>query len=300
MKERLPVLTLIVVCLILSFALVVSGQGREDRSGPMAVPGADTVWLQNDLDGYEGTKDTFIKSWDQKHMTHDWPLMDIRTSYVSQPLIRFDLSPDACALPDGHLTILSARLELRTADILGTPRALEAGAYRMLRDWDPAVATWYTATVDSTWEQEGCLGIGIDREEEPESVETVDKNDGWFEWDITNMVQGWIDDPESNHGLILVATPYTQIRYAFVSSDTGYSKTWQPKLIITYLASTPTPTLTHTATLTPTSTSTPTETPTPTHTATYTPTATNTATPTVTPTPTQRVYKVFLPLVFRQ
>ena len=173
----------------------------------------------------------------------------------------------------------------------------------MLREWDPAVATWYTATIGTTWAQEGCQGIGIDREGDPEAVETVDKNDEWFEWDITNLVQGWIDDPESNYGLILVGRAPSQIRYAFVSSDTGYSKTWQPKLIITYVQSTPTPTPTDTATLTPTATGTftptPTQTAAPTHTATPTPTPTSTATPTITPTPTQRIFELLLPLVLR-
>jgi cell division septation protein DedD len=302
MRERLLVLSLIVICLVLTLSLVVSGQGREAALGSVPQSGATTILLQNDLDGYAGTKDTFLKAWDQKHMTHDWPLMDIRTSYVSQPLIQFDLSPEASGLPEGHLTIVSARLELRTADILGAPRAIEAEAYRMLREWDPAVATWYTATVGTAWAQEGCQGIGIDREGDPDAVETVDKNDEWFEWDITNLVQSWIDHPESNYGLILVGRAPSQIRYAFVSSDTGYSKTWQPKLFITYLQSTPTPTPTHTATLTPTSSSTPTETSTPTRTATQTPTPTNTPTetPTITATPTQRVYSLLLPLVLRQ
>ena len=110
---------------------------------------------------------------------------------------------------------------------------------------------------------------------------------GHYMWSSAQMVadvQGWLDNPASNFGWLMLGDESTNLTAK--RFDTRES-TSPPVLAITYIGGTPTPTVTPTATATatPTATSTVTPSATPTATATPTPTATATSTPSPTPTP---------------
>jgi cell division septation protein DedD len=114
---------------------------------------------------------------------------------------------------------------------------------------------------------------------------------GQYMWSSAQMVadvQGWLDNPASNFGWLLLGDESTNLTAK--RFDTRES-TSPPVLAITYIGGTPTPTVTPTATATATPTATPTATSTvtpsatPTATPTSTPTATATSTPSPTPTP---------------
>src|SRR5262245_12969548 len=111
---------------------------------------------------------------------------------------------------------------------------------------------------------------------------------GQYTWSAAQMVadvQGWLDNPASNFGWLMLAGDESLFLTA-KRFDTRES-TSPPVLAITYIPSgSPTPTATPTATATPTVTATPTAIPTATPTATATPTTTPTSTATVTPRPT--------------
>ena len=111
---------------------------------------------------------------------------------------------------------------------------------------------------------------------------------GHYMWSSAQMVadvQGWLDNPASNFGWLMLGDESTNLTAK--RFDTRES-TSPPVLAITYIGGTPTPTVTPTATATatPTATATSTATATPTATSTVTPSATPTATPTSTPTAT--------------
>jgi hypothetical protein len=108
---------------------------------------------------------------------------------------------------------------------------------------------------------------------------------GHYTWSSAQMVadvQGWLDNPTSNFGWLMLGNETT-----FLTAkrfDTRESAN-PPVLAITYVPSgTPTPTATPTATATPSATATPTATAT--ATSTITPTVTPTGTPSSTPTAT--------------
>lgn len=110
---------------------------------------------------------------------------------------------------------------------------------------------------------------------------------GHYTWSSAQMVadvQGWLDNPTSNFGWLMLGNETT-----FLTAkrfDTRESAN-PPVLAITYVPSgTPTPTATPTATATPSATATPTATAT--ATSTVTPTGTPSSTPTATATPRPR------------
>jgi len=108
---------------------------------------------------------------------------------------------------------------------------------------------------------------------------------GQYTWSSAQMVadvQGWLDNPASNFGWLMLAGDESLFLTA-KRFDTRES-TNPPVLAITYTGGTPTPTATASPTLKPTPTATPVITPSATPTA--TPTATSTATVTSTPSPT--------------
>jgi hypothetical protein len=162
--------------------------------------------------------------------------------------------------------------------------ALDVSAHAVRAPWAEASVTWNRASQGVLWGQPGCNQLGVDRE--AASVDSVRFTQAslvhnWYEWDITPLVQAWIDAPAENHGLILIASG-DRVRYDFWSSE-GSSPSLRPKLIIDYVPQEPTPTPTHTPTNTPTATATSTATPT----SLYSPTPTMTSPPTATPTATR-------------
>ncbi len=196
---------------------------------------------------------------------------------VERTLIRFQLPVE---LQPGTALITSAKLSLYLGGFTPPNSAqMFVGAHSLTKNW-PNDITWtkhLTLTLDSAHAV----------------TTTVSSELKWYEWDIKQMVQGWVDNPAQNFGLLLLGDEsQTQHERGFWSdncSDTtcGSRPGLRPRLDIQYTSpptrtSTPTSTPTRTPTQTPTSTRTPTGTPT--HTLTPTRTPTNTATPTGTPT----------------
>jgi len=248
------------------------------RPQPTATPtlaaGQERIILQNGLepqvigpgpqyalDVYEGTEDTYLNDWDRHANFAAENRMEIRTNNVAEPIIRFDLSP----LPEGPLTVEYAMLEIYAAD-WGGPRSLQAGAYRVLADWDVDAATWYSATSSTDWTEAGCSAIGFDREEVASAYQVVDAVGFWYTWDISAMVQSWYNFPADNHGVIIIAGPDVSAQYNFASAD-YHTQHLRPRLSITFVRGTPVPTATHTPgpSFTPTTAVTLTPTPSPTY-----------------------------------
>jgi len=233
------------------------------------------------VEAYEGTEDTHLDGYYNRDQNYAWEWkMAIRDAGTMRPLIRFDLSP----LPEGPLEVQYAYLELYTADWAtgSIDRPMSVSVYGVLRDWDVGAANWYTAG-PTDWTREGCNGIGTDREGGASDVQNVDYVGYWFTWDVTELVQGWLDDPATNKGVILVGEASSSLQFNFAASDYG-TRALRPRLSITFVRGGVEPTAT--PTVTPTATVDWTQTPTATHTAGPSPTPTATATATTTPLPT--------------
>lgn len=203
--------------------------------------------------------DTFLYQYEPDANYGYWWRMTIRAGGAKRPILRFDLSD----IPVGA-QVISATMRLftnETQDPAGRPTTVDV--YKVLRPWAEMGATWNEANTGIAWELAGCNGPS-DRELTSAATVTVDAPNASYDFDITSVVQDWVLDPASNHGVLLIASGST-VTYEFYATEWGNPLVY-PTLIVTYLPPAPTPT--------PTWTTTP---------ATGTPTPTATGTPTATP-----------------
>jgi len=255
-------------------------------------PGAVLTVLQQGVNGYLGTEDTTLTpDFPDDNFSDQWYL---HLGYKSKDsaLIKFDLSSIS---PQSR--IICAALMLFPERYPGNEGfAIDVGAYRVLRPWVSTEATELHASTGVPWDMAGCDGAG-DRLSVPQGVRTVTTMLTWYDWPMTDLVDGWVHGTIPNYGLSLQALQSitdTQTVWFDAADDISHYEPYEehrPKLVILHVPPpTPTPTVTptstNTPTATPTDTATPTATPTSTATPTATPTATNTATPTASPTAT--------------
>lgn len=242
--------------------------------------GRNVVNLQQGVLGYAGTFDTYITSVSAS-ANFGWQAglrVKNDNSYVS--LIRFDLS----SIPL-QASINQAILRLYPYE-RDSAAAMDVEVYRVLRPWVDVEASWESATTSNLWGVPGANGPGVDREVIPVTTQTVSEIKIWYEFDVKELVRGWVNNPQTNYGFLLRGSGSASVSYSFASANYP-SISARPQLVIDYTApeatSTPLP-----MTPTPTRVETPTATPSATRTATASPTPTFAVSPTavLSPTPT--------------
>jgi len=127
--------------------------------------------------------------------------------------------------------VLSATLSLYTVPWGEDNRYATVVLHRLLRDWDPA-----TATYSSPWSSPG-LQAGVDYEAEPFLTMTLDEllhNEGWLDLDITLVVRDWLAG-QPNYGLMVRTTDDSFGMAHFWVYTGGYDDPdlW-PKLALVY------------------------------------------------------------------
>jgi photosystem II stability/assembly factor-like uncharacterized protein len=268
--------------------------------------------LQQGLDGYTVVEDATIDAWAPTTNYKSSPLLWTRAPDFHSALIRFPL--------DGYLpraiTIQQATLHLYVTGRSNEAYSIGTGAYPISRTWNIDSVTWQQAATGSPWAAPGANDLTLDRSGVAQDLKTIGAIQQWVSFDLTDAVQGWVQEPGGNKGVILKATTGDPIRYDLAASEFGGSA-FRPKLVIDYSLQrhelpTHTPTPTPTTSPTPTPTRTPTRTPSPTPTATPSPspsasptptpspTPTATSSPTATASPTAVAAPVFLPILLRQ
>jgi hypothetical protein len=213
---------------------------------------------------------------------------------IQRSLVRFDIGD----IPAG-IRVESAILSLYMDGATENSPPMIVNLYRVQGDW----------AEDITWNQHAALAVDAS----PVASIQIPTTLGWYRWDITSLVQQWINSPGSNFGLLLRGDESMgQHLRAFWTKDCPIQQCdplpgKRPNIEVNWtapLTPTPTPTV-PTPTVTPpqgklllslftriepvssTPTSTPTASPTLTPTATHTRTATATPTSTVTATHTR-------------
>jgi pimeloyl-ACP methyl ester carboxylesterase len=289
--RRLSTATIIVAILGIALALLAlqatsaaelattrSGESAPLRASYSGEPTEHVVEFQEGVGGYSGVEDTSIYIYAPERNFRDDPSLPTGEKQRRAAIIKFNMAP----IPS-DATIIAATLALRASGWSGSPVRIEA--YCVTRANVISEVTWQRASDAEPWGVPGCEDPVTDRRPQPESFVDISGVPEWFEWDVTDVVQGWVEGSLSNNGLLLRgASAYSLNSVTFASSEATADH--RPKLVVRYWGPepiyTPTPTPTNTATSTPTVTPTPTAT----HTPTNTPTNTPTATPTATPTPT--------------
>jgi len=214
--------------------------------------GVQTVTLQDGLNGYEGTEDTYLDCYDKEASHSDAWTLHLRPGCWT-PLIRFDLA----GLPPGaipHEATLELYFTERTVD-----HYMVASGYQLLRPWDEEEATWTNASRAVGWDSPGATGEG-DSAQGMSCERFLIGEWSRYRFEVTELVRQWMDDPGTNSGLLL--------RGAGVGSGYGLRSSEyhriseRPKLTIHYTLAQPT--ITPTATTSPTATAMPTVAPSPT------------------------------------
>ncbi len=216
--------------------------------------------------------DTYLNAWLPNNNYGGSSTLLIRPQ-VMAGLLQFDLS----SIPAGSL-ITGAQLSVYALSRTN-PQTMTASLFQLQRPWSENNATYYQATADQAWSAPLAAGAG---DRGPEPFATLDlPTAGWITVDMTNVAQTWLAQPAQNFGLMIEVDSTGNVQQSLASKEWSQGSL-RPRLTVSFLLPTATPTSTPSPTATPTATATPTPTPT----ATPTPVPTATPMPTSTPTPT--------------
>jgi len=274
-----------------------------------AAPQIHQVAFREGWNGYTGVVvDTYISANTGEIDTNFSKKGDLK---VGEPdhraaLLKFDVT----AIPTSA-RVLRATLGICVGTSPGTDGhtntdPIEVSAHILRKAWVPGDATtWKRASSVELWGQPGANKTeGADRDRDSDYMDK--RSFRWLkywqdydtkEWftlsdetcyslDVTEGAREWVQNPQSNHGVILKALPTEEmgsVTITFTSSESAErDMAKRPCLVVTYAE----PEIPPASLLTATPTATPRETSTPTLTATHTPTGTPTDTPTATATAT--------------
>jgi len=223
-----------------------------------------TLVLQQDLDGYTGVRDTFVDPQDwgtPPQYSRNYGLAEeltVTRNGRGNPLISFDLS----AIP-GHSMIVSATLSLYNltpSSSGGQSLARRVRLHRVLADWDEGNQVSFPidnpgehgATADHSfdfypgegtdvpWEARG-MAAGTDYAEASEGSTDV-FDEGWYEWELTALVQAWVRGDVPNYGAVLRdATGYQDgnTDWRDLVSSQAPTTPLRPKLTVVFNPDTP-------------------------------------------------------------
>ncbi len=175
------------------------------------VPQIQTIHLQQGKNGFQGFTDTYLSQWQPNRRFDKKTVLALRINDVMISLLKVDLRQ----IPPGS-HIINATLHLQRVD----PRTptVRVFAYELYRDWD-ANATYLRATKQTRWQKPGALGV-LDASSTPiNDAPAIVSQRGVAEFDLTQLVQKWVDDPASNYGIVLRAKSDKNKQYSFGSSN---------------------------------------------------------------------------------
>jgi hypothetical protein len=128
---------------------------------------------------------------------------------------------------------------------------LYLNCYRMLKAWKAGEGTGqmvddgvtfsyraYRSDVPEFWgnsnqiEEGPVKGIDYDPAVSSRAAMQVGAEQVWMQWDVTPFVRRWVKEPESNHGVMLMARSY-YVGTFFASCESGQVE-FRPRLIVEY------------------------------------------------------------------
>ncbi len=210
-------------------AITIVFREEDSPEGEGASPVAVAVAFQDGtgLSGsYHGTQDTTIAVDSRNTNLGSSDTLEADGSPDLATLIRWDVA----AIPSGS-AVESASITLQVTN--RTDDAYEV--YGLKRPWVESEATWTQPSAGETWESPGVQGVG-DRDATalasftaPSTGEiTVPLNAAGVA-----LVQAWVDNPSTNHGLIFMDYDGASNGVEFRSREAALA-TDRPKLTITY------------------------------------------------------------------
>lgn len=156
---------------------------------------------------YNPSIDGYMKSDQSGNGTSSYLSIGKSGSVEYRSVIKFDLSD----IPSSD-NVTSAILKLYRGGTSTAPNG-SIYAYRATDSWSESNITWGNPDYNNS---------------------SYDSNSGgstWMEWDITNLVQQWVDGTYTNYGVYLKATSSVSQLYEYYSKDYATSA-YRPKLVV--------------------------------------------------------------------
>lgn len=144
-------------------------------------------------------------------------------------LIKFDLDDVDMESAD----VDAAYLRLYQNDMVsGSDNAdetLTVSLYRLVRAWDAGTVSWLYADARTFWGYPGAAS-STDRSLTAETTTTLSAIDGWWSFDVTNLVRDWLAGTYDNEGLIICANDNDWPTLEFVFASDEADDSYQPRL----------------------------------------------------------------------
>lgn len=194
-----------------------------------------TVTLQQGFSGYVSAADTTLDAWapDSAHGMED----NLRLFYSRPPKVRTQMAPiirfDLALLPpDAQINHAELRLYL----IASAAYDLRGELHGLLRPWDEQTATWWGPAPGQMWAEPGAQGTGLDHMASETNVQHIQEGNRWYSFDVTDLVDLWVRDPERNRGMVLLAQAgdsNANVEARFASREHELPEL-RPQLVIVY------------------------------------------------------------------
>ena len=189
---------------------------------------AVTVTLQQGLNGYAGTTDTYLSSASKTTNYGTATSLQDQTN-ARGTLVKFAIfQSEGGPVPNGA-TIQSATLSLYKS----SGGATTYGAYRLLKTWTETQATWNRATTSLNWTVAGATGSGTDLNAASDGSGATTSSAGWMNVTVTGGVAA-IATGAANNGWRLMPTSGATNTKSFYSRQYTSNTALRPKLVITY------------------------------------------------------------------
>lgn len=104
----------------------------------------------------------------------------------------------------------------------------QINVHKLNTEFNETEATWNNATATTTWSGGDYSTPALDH------LDTVTNDPRWHWWDTTSAVQGWVNDPTSNHGLIARLANVDVEQRVLYLSDEAPEPQLRPNLVVTY------------------------------------------------------------------